>query len=70
MKTLDEMLGLGLLTSAQHRQIKAWIADARTPEAIMQMPAALWRSLELASVLMDFDADIMKPPCLEEAQAV
>jgi hypothetical protein len=31
----------------------------------MQMPASLWRSLELASVLMGFDADIMKPPCLE-----
>lgn len=69
MNTLDEMLSLGLLTPAQHGQIKAWIADARTPEAIMQMPASLWRSLELASVLMGFDADIMRPPCLEAQDA-
>ena len=31
---------------------------ARTPEAIMQMPSGLWRSLELASVLMGVDADL------------
>ncbi|HET9646227.1 MAG TPA: hypothetical protein VFP68_23380 [Burkholderiaceae bacterium] len=69
MKTLDEMLSLRLLTPAQHCQIKAWIAHARTPEAIMQMPAPLWRSLELASVLMGFDADIMRPPRFEAQDA-
>ena len=37
----------------------------RTVEAIMQMPAALWRKLELASVLMDLDADLTRPPCFE-----
>lgn len=34
----------------------AWIANVRTPEAILRMPAPLWRALELASVLMEFDA--------------
>jgi hypothetical protein len=63
MRTIDEMLSLRLLTREQHGQIEAWIANARTPEAIMQMPAPLWRSLELASVLMGFDADVMRPPC-------
>ena len=62
MKTIDEMLSLSLLTPDQHRQIGAWVARARTPEAIMQMPAPLWRALELASVLMNFDADLMQPP--------
>lgn len=61
MKTIDEMLSLSLLTHEQHAQIGAWIAGCRTPEAIMQMPAALWQKLELASVLMDFDADLMQP---------
>jgi hypothetical protein len=65
MKVIDEMLSLRLLTPDQHADIGAWVAQARTPEAIMQMPAPLWRTLELASVLMDFDADLMQPPCLE-----
>ena len=65
MKTIDEMLSLRLLTPEQHREIGAWIAHARTPEAIMQMPAPLWRSLELASVLMGFDEDLARPPCME-----
>ena len=43
---------------AQHHEIRAWISAARTPEAIVQMPAGLWRSLELASVLMGVDADL------------
>jgi hypothetical protein len=31
----------------------------------MQMPAGLWRSLELASVLMGVDTDLTQPPCFE-----
>lgn len=64
MQTLDEMLSRSLLTPAQHAEIGAWIAHAKTPEGIMRMPPALWRSLELASVLMDVDADLTQPPCL------
>jgi hypothetical protein len=33
----------------------------------MQMPAALWRSLELASVLMGIDAELSQAPCFEAA---
>jgi polysaccharide deacetylase 2 family uncharacterized protein YibQ len=65
MKTLDEMLSLNLLSVSQHAEIAAWIAQARTPERIMQMPAPLWRSLELASVLLNVDADLLQPPLLE-----
>ena len=61
MQTLDDMLSRHLLTPEQHRQISAWIAVARTPQAIREMPAELWRTLELASVLMGFDADMMLP---------
>ncbi|HWH81547.1 MAG TPA: hypothetical protein VNU71_04855 [Burkholderiaceae bacterium] len=64
MQTLDEMLTLNLLTAAQHAEIGAWIAQARTPEQIMQMPPALWRTLELASVLMGFDIDVSQAPWL------
>ena len=39
----------------------------RTPEAIMQMPAGLRRSLGLASVLMGVDADLTLPPCFDGA---
>ena len=56
MQTLDVMLALNLLTPHQHREIRAWTARARTPDKIMEMPPHLWRALELASVLMDFDA--------------
>lgn len=66
MQTLNEMLSRKLLTCAQHSQIRAWIAHARTPEAILQMPAPLWRTLELASVLMNVDADLNQPPLLSE----
>ena len=31
----------------------------------MQMPAPLWRSLELASVMLNVDADLLQPPLLE-----
>jgi hypothetical protein len=62
MQTLDEMLTRRLLTPDQHAEIAAWVAQARTPEAILQMPPALWRTLELASVLLGFDADVTQPP--------
>jgi hypothetical protein len=55
MPTLDQMLSLQLLTPDQHAQICAWNRHARTPERILQMPGHLWRALELASVLMDFE---------------
>lgn len=64
MQTLDEMLSRRLLTPAQHAQIGAWIADAKTPEAIGRMPAPLWRTLALASLLMNLDADLTQPPLL------
>lgn len=57
MQTLNEMLTLNLLTPDQHAEIRAWAMQAKTPERILQMPAHLWRTLELASVLMDFDVD-------------
>ena len=65
MQTLDDMRNLHLLTPDQHAQIGAWIAAGKTPEAIMQMPPHLWRALELASVLMGFDADVTQPPLME-----
>jgi hypothetical protein len=64
MQTLDDMLSLNLLTADQHAEIGAWVAQARTPEGIMKMPPALWRTLELASVLMGFDADVSQAPLL------
>ena len=64
MQTLDEMLSRSLLTPHQHAEIGAWIAHAKTPEAILQMPEALWRSLALASALMNVDADLLQPPLL------
>lgn len=57
MQTLNEMLSLNLLTPDQHAEIRAWTMQTKTPERIMQMPPHLWRALELASVLMDFDVD-------------
>jgi hypothetical protein len=62
MKTLDEMLSRHLLTCDQHTEIRSWITAVRTPEAIMNMPPHLWRALELASVLMAVDADLMQTP--------
>lgn len=53
-----------LLTSDQHARIGAWIVRARTPEAIMAMPSALWRKLELATALMSIDGDLSQPPTL------
>jgi hypothetical protein len=66
VKTLDEMLNRNLLTVTQHADIAAWIAHAKTPEGIRRMPAALWRHLELASVLMNVDADLTQPPLMSE----
>ena len=67
MQTLDEMLKRHFLNPDQHGQICAWIAAAKTPQAILQMPSELWRTLELASVLMDFEADMARPPPLGAA---
>jgi hypothetical protein len=64
MQTLDEMLSRHFLNADQHGRIRAWIAAARTPQAILEMPADLWRSLELASKLLGFDADMQRPPPL------
>ncbi len=64
MQTLDEMLGRHLITVDQHFEIGASIAHARTPERIMEMPPHLWRAFELASVLMNVDADLTQPPQL------
>ena len=66
MQTLNEMLSRNLLTPAQHGEIAAWIAHARTPEGIMRMPVPLWRTLELASVLLNGDADLTQPPLLSD----
>lgn len=64
MQTLNEMLARGLLTQTQHLEIGSWIARAKTPEGIMAMPPHLWRPLELASLLMNIDADLTQPPTL------
>lgn len=64
MQTLDDMLQAHLLTTEQHEEIRAWIAQVRTPQAILQMPSHLWRALELASVLMGFDHDLTRAPPL------
>jgi hypothetical protein len=66
VQTLDEMLSRKLLTPAQHAEIEAFIASTTTPEEIQRMPASLWRTLELASVLMDVDADLTQPPPLSD----
>jgi hypothetical protein len=61
MQTLDEMLALNLLTPEQHFEIACWVSKTRTPDKIMEMPAHLWRALELASVLMDFNIECAAP---------
>ncbi len=65
MKTIDEMLHLGLLTSDQHHQISAWIAHADSPEDILKMPARLWQAVERASAVMGIDEDLVRPPALD-----
>ena len=65
MNTLDEMLNRRLLTKQQHADIAHWVRSARPPEGILAMPAPLWRTLSLASVLMNVDADLTQPPALD-----
>lgn len=64
MKLIDEMLSLDLLSTQQHREIAEWVRTARTPEAILAMPPHLWRALEAASLAMNIDADLTRPPWL------
>jgi hypothetical protein len=64
VKLIDEMLSLDLLSAQQHRDITAWIQTARTPDAILAMPPDLWRAIEAASVAMNVDADLTRPPWL------
>ena len=64
MKIIDEMLSLDLLSAQQHKEIASWVRIARTPEAIMAMPPHLWRAIEAASVAMNVDADLTRPPWL------
>lgn len=64
METLDDMRRQHLLTAEQHADIGAWVASSKSPEAIMAMPADLWRALALASVLMNVDAELTQPPAL------
>ena len=64
MQTLDEMLERKLLSRSQHADIRDWIVQARSVEAILQMPAPLWQSFGLASVLMNVDADLTQAPLL------
>jgi hypothetical protein len=64
VKLIDEMLSLELLSTQQHREIASWIRSAKTPEAIMAMPPHLWRAIESASVAMNIDADLSRPPWL------
>ena len=70
MKTIDEMLHLALLTPDQHQQISAWIAQARSPEEILKMPAALWQAVERASAVMGVDEDLLRPPSLDAGDLV
>lgn len=65
MKTIDEMLHLALLTTDQHQQISAWIAQADSPEEILKMPPSLWQAVERASAVMGIDADLLRPPSFD-----
>lgn len=65
MKTIDEMLHLSLLTPQQHREVSDWIAQANSPDEILQMPAELWKAVERASEVMGIDRDLLRPPLLE-----
>ncbi|WP_354445993.1 hypothetical protein [Ottowia thiooxydans] len=69
MKTIDEMLHLDLLTSDQHAQIGAWIAQAGSPDEILKMPATLWQALERASEVMGIDQDLARDPQFDEVDA-
>lgn len=65
MKTIDEMLHLDLLTAEQHAFISEWIAQSRTPERILQMPALMWQALERASETMGVHQDLEREPVLD-----
>lgn len=64
MKIIDEMLNLDLLSTQQHSEIASWVRAGRTPEAILAMPPHLWRAIESASLAMNIDADLTRPPLL------
>jgi hypothetical protein len=64
VNTIDEMLSLDLLSAQQHREIAAWIRTSKSPEAILAMPPHLWRAIESASLVMNIDADLIRPPLL------
>jgi hypothetical protein len=64
VKLIDEMLSLDLLSTQQHHEIASWVRASKTPEAIMAMPPHLWRAIESASVAMNIDADLTRPPLL------
>lgn len=70
MKTIDEMLHLDLLTSDQHAQIGAWIAQAASPDEILKMPAPLWQAIERASAVMGIDQDLARDPQFDEVDAL
>lgn len=65
MKTIDEMLHLALLTPDQHSKISAWVAQAHSPEDILDMPTELWQAIERASDIMGIDNDLLRPPALD-----
>ena len=69
MKTIDEMLHLDLLTTEQHAFIHEWIAQSRTPERILQMPAPMWQALEHASEHMGIDQDLLREPAFDDGLA-
>ena len=69
VKIIDEMLSLDLLSPQQHHEIACWLDASRTPEAIMAMPPPLWRALEAASLVMNIDADLIRPPLLSADSA-
>lgn len=70
MKTIDEMLHLELLTPDQHRQISTWIAQAESPDEILNMPSALWQAVERASAVMGIDEDLLRPPAMDAGDLV
>jgi len=70
MKTIDEMLNLDLLTHTQHGEISAWIANAATPDDILQMPAPLWQAVERASQAMGVNEDLLRPPALDDGNCL
>jgi hypothetical protein len=64
VKIIDEMLSLDLLSTEQHAEIASWLRCSTTPEEILAMPPHLWRAVESASMVMNIDADLVRPPPL------